>query len=281
MKKQNKVMALIDKGAKFADEHQREIILGGAIAGTVITSVLSWKAGIKADKILAEQKEKINTIVIDMGKDEPKEISEEEEKQRRKEITIETIKKMAPVVLPPVLTGAITIGCVLGGYKASNKQIAALSAAYTLSEKMLTEYKDKTLDLIGPKKFSEVEENIARKRVDETPQCEQNTILNTGRGTVKFLDPVSGRYFYSRPDDVRRAVNVINNETNVDGYFTKLNEFYDELGLPSIDLGNMVGFQAGKLIDIDHIFTVILGENDEAIYVLNYEVQPGHGWFYE
>jgi hypothetical protein len=268
MKKEGKLMKFVEGIFNFADEHQREIFLGVQIVGTVTTAVLCWKAAPKAEEILEKHKKKMAEIA-------------EDDKEGRKKETIDTVKDMAPVVVPPVAMGAMTIACALGGYKASTRQIAALSAAYSLSEKALTDFKDKTLDLIGPKKYSDVEENVARQRIDDNPPCEQNTILNTGRGTVKFLDPVSGRYFYSRPDDVRRAVNVVNNNTNVDGYFTKLNEFYDELGIPTIELGNMVGFHAGKLIDIDHIFSVILGENDEAIYVLNYEVQPGHGWFYE
>ena len=58
-KKQGKIMTLIEKGTKFVDEHQREIMLGSAIAGTILTAVAGWKAGIKADKILSEQREKL------------------------------------------------------------------------------------------------------------------------------------------------------------------------------------------------------------------------------
>lgn len=279
MKKEGKLMKFVEGVFNFADEHQREIFLGVQIVGTVTTAVLCWKASPKAKEIL--EKHKLNMAEIDSEFENCENYPEAEYKENKRKETVDTIKDMVPVVLPPVTMGAMTIACALGGYKASTRQIAALSAAYTLSEKALSEYKDKALELIGPKKFSEVEENVAKKRLADNPPSEQNTIINTGRGTVKFLDPVSGRFFYSRPDDVRRAVNAINNETNVDGYFVKLNEFYDELSLPPIDLGNMVGFQAGKLIDIDHIFSVILDENDEAIYVLNYEVQPGHGWFYE
>lgn len=272
--KQGKLFALIDKGKKVIDENQREIMLGGAIAGVVVTVVTSWRAGIKADKILQKHKvlvDKLNEL----------DMTEEEKTNKRKEITLQTVKEITPVVIPPMLSATGTIISVVGGYKVASHQIATLSALYSMSEKAYHDYVDKTNLIAGPKKVQEIEEAVAKDKVGSNPPQDRNTIINTGRGNVLFLDPVSGRYFYSKPEDVKRAVNAVNNETNVDGYFTELNEFYDELGIPTIDLGKMVGFPAGNLIDIDRIFTVILDESDNPVYILNYEVKPGHGYFYE
>lgn len=272
--KQNKLFALVDKGKQILDENQREIMLGGAIAGVVITVVTTWRASIKADKILQKHKtlvDKLNDL----------DMTEEERTNKRKEITLQTAKDIAPVVIPPMLSATGTIISVVGGYKVASKQLATLSALYSMSEKALYEYVDKTKLIAGPKKTQEIEEAVAKDKVGSNPPQERNTIINTGRGNVLFLDPVSGRYFYSKPEDVKRAVNAVNNETNVDGYFTELNTFYDELGIPTIDLGKMVGFPAGNLIDIDRIFTVILDESDNPVYILNYEVKPGHGYFYD
>lgn len=272
--KPNKLFALIDKGKRIANDNQREIMLGGAIAGVVITVVTSWRAGIKADKIIQRHRtlvDKLNDL----------DISDEEKDAKRKEITLETVKDMVPVVVPPMLSATGTIISVVSGYKVASKQIATLSALYSMSEKALYEYADKTKVIAGPKKTQEIEEAVAKDKVESNPPQERNTIINTGRGNVLFLDPVSGRYFYSKPEDVKRAVNAVNNETNVDGFFVKLNNFYNELGIPPIDLGEMVGFQAGNLIDIERIFTVILDESDNPVYILNYEVKPGHGYFYE
>lgn len=274
MKKQNKVMALIEKGAKFADEHQREIMLGGAIAGTVITAVLSWKAGIKADKILAEQKEKMDTIVIDMGKDEPKEISEEEEKQRRKEITIETIKKMAPVVAPPILAGASTIIAVVAGYKSASTQIATLSALYSMSEKALSDQLEKTKEIVGPKKAQEIKDSVAADKVKNNPIENSDKVFRTGNGETPCYDPKTDRYFYSSPESIKAAANRINLRM-MEEYYISLNEFYDELGLPDTELGEMVGFNVEDgLIDIDNLFSATIGKNDTPTLVLEYEISP-------
>lgn len=281
MKKQNKLMALLEKGAKYVDSHQREIMLGGAIAGTVVTAVLSWRAGIKADKILTEQRAKMDALEADFEADDIIRMTEEEYKTKKKELTIETVKKMAPVVAPPVIAGAGTIISVVGGYKCASNQIATLSALYSMSEKALAEHIEKTELIAGPKKAQEVEEAVNKEKVKANPPSESNTIINTGRGDCLFLDEVSGRYFYSRPDDVKRAVNVINNEINSEGYFLPLNEFYNELGIPTTTMGKDLGFPAGKLIDFDNIFTVILNDDDTVVYILHYDVEPGHGWFYD
>lgn len=271
MKKQGKVMTLIEKGVKFADEHQREIMLGGAIAGTVVTAVLSWKAGIKADKVLAEQKQKMNTVVIDMGFDEPREISEEEEKQRRKEITIETVKKMAPIIAPPALAAAGTIISVVAGYKVASTQIATLSALYSMSEKALADQLEKTKEIVGPKKAQEITDAVTAKKVEKTP-IDKNTIINTGKGTTLCLDDMSGRYFYSSAEEIKKACNTINKRM-MDEYYISLNELYEELGLPEITLGEDVGFNIDDgLIDIDHILGATLHNNETPVLVLNYDI---------
>ena len=276
MKKQNKLMALINKGIRFADEHQREIMLGSAIAGTIVTAALSWKAGIKADKVLSEQREKMDTIVINMGEDESNEISEEEEKQRRKEITLETIKRMAPIVTPPALAATCTIISVIAGYKVASTQIATLSALYSMGEKALSEYQGKVTEIAGPKKAQEIEEAVAKGKVEENPPTNMNTVIDTGKGNVKFYDPKSGRYFYSSPESVKTAFNKVN-KLIMDEYFLSLNEGYNELGLPDIELGDEMGFNVDDgLIDIDHLFTVILGSDDRPIYVLNYDISTAY-----
>lgn len=273
MKKQNKVMALIEKGVKFADEHQREIMLGGAIAGTVVTAVLSWKAGIKADRVLAEQRNK--RILIDDGIMNETEIhgsyDEEAYDKAKKDLTIETVKKMAPIVAPPVLAATGTIISVVAGYKVASTQIATLSALYSMSEKALADQLEKTKEIVGPKKAQEIADAITDKKVKETP-IDKNTIINTGKGTTLCLDDMSGRYFYSSAEEIKKACNTINKRM-MDEYYISLNELYDELGLPEITLGEDVGFNIDDgLIDIDHILGATLHNNETPVLVLNYDI---------
>ena len=270
MKKPNKVMSLIEKGAKFADEHQREIMLGGAIAGTVITAVLSWKAGIKADNIISEQKAKIEALENDY-EDEEIGMTEEEFKTHKKDLTIESIKKLAPVVAPPALACTGTIISVIGGYKVASKQIAVLSSLYTMSEKALAEYQDKAKELIGPKKAQEIKDEVAADKVKNNPP-KSETVINTGKGDTMFYDPKSGRYFYSSPEAVKSATNTVNLRM-MEEYYISLNEYYNELNLPDIELGEDMGFNIDDgLIDVDHLFSVTKTEKDIPALVLEYDI---------
>ena len=268
MKKQNKIVGLIEKGVKFADEHQREIMLGGAIAGTVVTAVLSWKAGIKADKVLADQKRTMEFIEETA---QSQDLTEEELKAKRKEITLETVKKMAPIVTPPALAAAGTIISVVAGYKVASTQIATLSALYSMSEKALADQLEKTKEIVGPKKAQDIADAITDKKVKET-KIDKNTIINTGKGTTLCLDDMSGRYFYSSAEEIKKACNHINKRM-MDEYYISLNELYDELGLPEITLGEDVGFNIDDgLIDIDHILGATLHNNETPVLVLNYDI---------
>lgn len=274
MKKKGKLMNLIEKGMKFADEHQREIMLGSAIAGTVLTAVASWRAGIKADKILAEQRNK--RTLIDDGIMNETEIhgsyDEEAYNKAKKDLTVETIKKMAPVVAPVALSVSGTIISVIGGYKVASKQIATLSALYSMAEKSLTDYQDKAKEFLGDKKAGELHDKVKEQRITDNPPTIPDTVINTGKGTTMFLDDWSGRYFYSSPEEVRKSFNIINKRM-MDEYYISLNELYDELGLPDIKLGDDIGFNVDDgLIDIEHLFTAALHNGDTPIISLDYEV---------
>ena len=274
MKKQGKIMTLIEKGTKFVDEHQREIMLGSAIAGTILTAVASWKAGIKADKILAEQREKMDTLKSDFEAEDVTEMTEEEFGDKKKEITIETVKRMAPVVAPVALSATGTIVSVIGGYKVASKQIATLSALYSMAKESLGDYQDKAKEMLGDKKAGELHDKVKEGKILDNPPTEGDTIINTGKGTTLCLDDWSGRYFYSSPEEVRKAFNIINKRM-MDEYYISLNELYEELGLPDIKLGEDIGFNVDDgLIDIDHLFVAALHNNNTPILSLDYDVSP-------
>ena len=276
MKKQNKIGGFIEKAMKFTEEHQREIMLGGAIAGTVVTAVMSFKAGLKADKILEEQRAKMDAIEIGKPDKNGVEIKTDEELAiAKKDITIETVKRMAPIVAPPALAATGTIISVVAGYKVASAQIATLSALYSMVEKGRTEYQDKLTELLGEKKATAVTDAVNQDKVNENPP-KHDTIISTGRGSVLCYDDYSGRYFYSDPESIRKVVNDINLELN-DVMFVSLNEFYDGLGLENIKLGDDLGFA----IEDGHLkvsWSATLTKDNVPCLVLNYDVSPKYGY---
>ena len=268
-----KIKETFGKVMNFADDHQREIKLGLTIAGVVLTGISAARAGIKANEILKEQREKLDAL------DESAEEGDDTE-ELKKEVTIETVKRMAPVVLPPVIIGGATIFSAVSGYSSASKQIAALSAAYNISEKALTEYTDKAKEMLGDKKAQAIKDEVQADKVKNAPPgTAGKEVFSTGRGQTLCYDDYSGRYFLSDPETIRKAVNDINKRL-MDEYYISLNEFYYELGLEDIKLGHDLGFNVDDGL-IEMSFSAILTKDDTPCLVLNYDVSPryGHGDF--
>ena len=273
MKGNGKIGKLINSISSFSDTHQKEIKLGLTIAGVVLTGITAAKAGIKADKILKDQKKKVEDLELNPD------MTDETLAEEKKEITVETIKQMAPVVIPPVVIAGATIYSAVSGYKSATKQIAAISAAYNLTEKKLMDYQDKAKELLGEKKAQSVTDAVATDKVNENPPRE-DSIFKTGHGEVLCLDDYSGRYFYSDPEHIRKCVNDINEQLR-DEFYVSLNDFYDRLGLPNCKLGSDIGFcmEDGNL-NVSFSFTgAALGDRDNIpCLVLNYDVSPKYGF---
>lgn len=271
--KSNKLTTFVGNVLTFADEHQREIMLGGAIAGTIITAVLSWRAGIKAEKVLNKQKVKME------GLKSIEEADEEVYKEEKRKVTMETVKMMVPVVAPPALAATGTIISVIGGYKVASKQIAVLSGLYSMSEKALSDYQSKTKEMIGTKKEQEIRDEINADKVSNNPPS-INYITQTGHGNVLCYDDYSGRYFYSDPEFIRKVVNDINEQLHGD-YYVSLNDFFERLGLSNCKLGEDIGFceEDGNLSVAFSATLTSIGDKDNIpCLVLSYDVSPKYGF---
>lgn len=269
MKGNSKLGKAFNTILSFSETHQREIKLGITITGVVLTGIASARAGIKVNKVIISHKERIEHLE-DAYKNMDN-FSEEEYKEEKKTIVLETAKEAVPAILPPVIIGGVTIWSAVSGYNVASKKIAAITAAYNISEKALTEYTAKAKEMLGDKKATEIKDAVNADKVKSNPPAPENIILNTGNGSTLCYDELSGRYFYSSPESLRKAANLINKRM-MDEYYVSLNEFYDECCLPPITLGEDCGFNIDDgLIDVDHLFSATL-YNDQPVLVLNLDV---------
>ena len=273
-----KLMTLIEKGQKLVDDHQREIMLGGAIAGVVITAVTAWRAGIKADELIRKHKDKLEKLEDDYDSEDV-EMTEDEYKERKKDLVVDAVKEVGPVVAPPVIAAAGTIISVVGGYKVASNQIAVLSSLYTMSKEAYTDYQDKVKEKYGDKKAQDVKDSIAADKVVANPP-KDDMVVRTTFGQVLCLDDYSGRYFYSDPEHIRKCVNDVNMQLR-DEYFVSLNDFYEKLGLPNCKLGSDLGFCMDEgYLNVSFSFTgaEIGGKENIPCLVLNYDVSTKYGF---
>lgn len=243
-------------------KHSPQILTGIGVAGLVSTAVLAVKATPKAVEILNEQR------LIRADEDEDFVYGDHENcKLPPKEIVELTWK----LYIPAIVTGAVSIACIIGATTIQNRRAAALASVYSLSELALKEYQEKVRETIGEGKELKIRDEIVKDRIERDPVAGKEVIL-TSRGEHLCFDTMSSRYFRSNLESVRRSVNDLN-EQLLNETFVSLNEFYDYLGISHTKLGGDMGWslESGKL---EMHYTGQLAENGEPCMCLDYRVVP-------
>lgn len=125
-----------------------EILTGIGIAGMITTTVLAVKATPKAIRMLEVERD-LKKGASDWNED----IS----------LTpIEAVKATWKCYIPAVVTGTISIACLIGAGSVHTRRTAALATAYKLSETALSEYKEKVIETIGEKKSKSLKKKSIR-----------------------------------------------------------------------------------------------------------------------
>lgn len=237
----------------FIVKNSPQILTGIGIAGMVSSTIFAVKATPKALDLLAAKKEELNTDSLTF-----------------KETVITAWKPYIPAVSLCIASTA----CIISATTISTKRQAALATAYTLSEKAFSTYKDKVIETIGEKKEKKIRDEIAQDRVNEDNDKRQ--IIITPKGQTLCMDSISGRYFRSDLDAIRKAVNELNREMTHQNYIS-LNKFYSAIGLDSIKEGDYIGWNIDRgLIDLD--FDACITDTDEPCIVIDYSITPKEGF---
>ena len=241
---------------QFVSKRSPEILTGIGIAGMISTAVLAVKATPKAMELIEEKKR---------------------EEWLDKLSPVEMVKVAWKPYIPAIVTCVTSTACLIGASSVNAKRNAALATAYKLSETALTEYREKVIETIGEKKERTVRDKVAEERVKKNP-VSKNEVIITGNGKTLCFDPISGRYFMCSIETIKRAENTLNKQMlhDISGYVS-LNEFYDEIGLDHTIVGDDLGWNTDKIIDID--FSSQLNDNGEPSVVLDYLVAPKYDFY--
>lgn len=252
MNKQTITSAL--KGAERAlKKHSPEILTGIGIAGMIATTVTAVKATPKALRLI-----------------------DEKEIQENKRLTAtEVVKTTWKCYIPAAVTGTLSVACLIGASSVSLKRNAALATAYTISETALKDYREKAVEVVGEKKAQAIQDAVAKDKIAKDP-VEGKEIIMTGTDDVLCYDVLSGRYFKSSQEKINRAVNEVNRNMRTEMYVS-LNDFYYEIGLDGIGLGEHLGWNIEKgYMDVQ--FGSHLASNGTPCLVIAYSVAPQYGY---
>ena len=140
--------------------------------------------------------------------------------------------------IPAAATCVASTACLIGASSVNIRRNAMLATAYKLSETAFSEYKEKVVETIGDEKEKVVREKVSEERIKKNP-ITKNEVIMTDYGDTQFYETLSGRYFKSDIEEIKKVVNYLNKDMLQDMFGTiSLNEFYDELELERIDLGD-------------------------------------------
>lgn len=247
------------KNAKYKiEEHGSLILLTVGISGFLGAVVEAVRETPKALKIIEEEKRKIND-----GLPEEEKI----ESLPTKDLLRVTWKNYIPTT---ILIG-LSATCLILAYSSDQKKKAAIATACALSETTLQEFKDKLLEINGEKKSSEVFDSIAQDKMKEKP-VESSEVYLTGKGETLCYDVISGRYFKSDIERLRRIENEINKVMLYEGY-ASLNDLYEMIGLDCIEIGEILGWRMED--DYIHMkFTSQLATDGIPCLVIDYQNGP-------
>lgn len=237
--------------AVFARKHAPEILTGIGIAGMVTSTVLAVKETPKALELIEAKKEELDA-----------------EKLTPAEVVKTTWKCYAPAVV----TGVSAIGCLIGGTHVSLRRNAALATAYNLSRTALSEYKEKMIEVVGEEKAQEVKEKVAQAVLDKNP-VSNSPVVDMLAGEQLFYDYMSGRYFLSEEWKIIRAASDIYEEISTSGDGVCLNDFYNNLGLPHIGTGDILGWNPAHKPELD-MTRAIRAEDGRSAIVVSFREEP-------
>lgn len=233
-------------------KHSSEILIGIGIVGMCSSVVMAIKDTPKALRLIEEKEEELEVDSL-----EP----------------IDILKTVWKCYLPTAITFVCSSAVIISANVVQAKRHAAIAAAYELCEGAMREYKNKTIEVVGEKKEQAIMDAIAKDKVEEHPvPAEKREIIITGSGNTLCLDSISGRYFYSDIERIRKIENFLNKRLLDDMYIT-LNEVYYELGLDEIKIGDALGWDVNKgLIELS--FSSQLAQDDTPCLVIGYRNPP-------
>lgn len=248
------ISKIINEIQKAVIKHSPEILTGLGIAGMITTTVLAVKATPKALDLINDRKDELETEKLP---------------------PIEAVKTAWKCYIPAAVTCATSTACLIGASSVHLKRNAALATAYKLSESAISEYKDAVIDKLGEKKEQTIRDKVAEEKMKKNPVSSSEVFI-TEKGNTLCYDTISGRYFKSDIDRIKRAENAINKQL-LDEMYVSLNDLYDELDLDHTKLGDELGWKIDDGL-VELYFSSQLADDGTPCVVMDFTRAPKYNF---
>lgn len=256
--------------ARGVNTNSPTIMSGLAVVGVISTVVLAVRATPKAVEKIEREKfsaahrkadeEEVSITVDDVEESLP---------------PLEIVKATWKFYLPAAVSGAATIALVIGANRVGVHRQVAMAGAYTLLDTAFRHYKEEVIEQIGETKERKIAEGVIKKEMDRTP-IKNAEIIMVGDGDQDFFEPMSGRYFKSKVHAVERAEIEFNRGIINAVYGSTLNEWYEYLGLAPTAIGDHLGFNVDRMVEIR--FVGHITDDQTPCLALDYKNRPFEGF---
>ena len=248
------ISKIINEIQKAVIKHSPEILTGLGIAGMITTTVLAVKATPKALDLINDRKDELETEKLP---------------------PTEVVKTAWKCYIPAAVTCVTSTACLIGASSVHLKRNAALATAYKLSESAINEYKDAVIDKLGEKKEQTIRDKVAEEKMKKNPVSSSEVFI-TEKGNTLCYDTISGRYFKSDIDRIKRAENAINKQL-LDEMYVSLNDLYDELDLDHTKLGDELGWKIDDGL-VELYFSSQLADDGTPCVVMDFTRAPKYNF---
>lgn len=240
--------------AKRLQEYSPEILIGIGISGMVYATVAAVHSTPKAIALIREKKKKLKKNELNK---------------------IEKIKAAYKCYIPSTAITVLSIGCIIAASNINHRRNAVLATAYSLSESALKLYQEKVIETIGEKKEQQIRDEVAKEQITNNP-ISKNEVIVTGGGETLCYDILSGRYFKSNIEKLKKAVNELN-RTMINDMYVSLNDYYDLIGLSEIQIGNSLGWNANDAL-VELRFSAQLVDESNPCLVVDFQTMPKYNY---
>lgn len=250
---------MIARLVHIAQQNSTSILTGVGVAGTISTAVLTGRASFKAARKLDDLEATFQKNLEYHGL-----LSHDLKPQQFKF----KVKHTWKYYIPPVGVGLITVSAIIMANRVAGKEAAALAAAYAVSEKAFTEYREQVVKKFGAVKEAEVHDAFAEERMKKA----NTEVIIAGSGDVLCFDILSGRYFQSSRNEIEKAEIAVNHEILGFTRGASLSEFYDNIGLDPTGFSDTVGWNHDHLCRVR--FSSEISKDDKPCLAIDFVEAP-------
>jgi len=230
----------------FLRKHGPTILTGVGIAGFGATTYLVGKAVLRAQEPLEDAKKRVQEVA---NTEVTATYTEKDRVRAVGKVWIVEHLKIVRIFAPAIVTGGVSVLCIISAHGLMRRQQASLVAAYMALDKGFRAYRARIAEEYGPEKELELYRGVRVRQItndgEDITACEIDP--------DDFIPSIYGKFFdESNPNwtktpewnlqFVRGQQNYANDRLQGYGYVF-LNEVYEWLGLPRTQAGQTVGWK--------------------------------------